>query len=437
MEINPINIALGKTVTGSDFWGRLTHQDAYEFANVVDGSETDGLNPDNPARMNYWVTPQDTTGWVMVDLGAARNIGRIEFLNTHDNGGYQWTTKDWSVEVLDTAQQVVYTTSGTQEDLDTPMGDPLPVNTIDLDQAISGQYIRFNVVSYWDFGGGLNELRAYEAVTSLVNTDQNEVFDGSVGSSTVTSAALTSGVTIDLTLFGRQETGGGGSDEFKGVTHLTGSDHDDTLTGDAQANTLEGGAGADTVHGGIGDDSLNGGTGNDHLYGDADNDSVYGGYGNDYLSGGVGEDLLLGEAGADTLYGGSGNDTLDGGSYADLLQGGTGQDTLTGSTGVDTFKFLRPSEGGDTITDFTATDKLAFVSANFGKLAVGTLSSIRLRVGTTGLATTSSQRFLFNTTTGVLKYDADGNGKTASGVTIATLSNVTRLSASQIMIASS
>ncbi|MBF0111064.1 MAG: M10 family metallopeptidase [Magnetococcales bacterium] len=189
--------------------------------------------------------------------------------------------------------------------------------------------------------------------------------------------------------------------------------------------------------GGSGADKLIGNALNNILTGNAGKDELRGNDGNDTLSGGSSADTLYGGGGADILRGGSGNDTLSGNSGADQLTGGSGSDRLTGGSDADQFRFTQSSEGGDTITDFSSTqgDKLVFTSSNFGKLSIGTVSASRFRASSSGNASTTSQRFLFNTSTGVLKYDPDGSGS-QSAVTIATLSNVSTLSASSLQIIS-
>ncbi len=70
--------------------------------------------------------------------------------------------------------------------------------------------------------------------------------------------------------------------------------------------------------------------------------------------------IIIGGKGADSLSGLAGNDSLDGGSGNDTLNGGAGNDTLTGGAGTDVFIF----EGGnDTITDYTAGEKISLKSA--------------------------------------------------------------------------
>ncbi|MBF0627904.1 MAG: hypothetical protein HQL91_06765 [Magnetococcales bacterium] len=171
--------------------------------------------------------------------------------------------------------------------------------------------------------------------------------------------------------------------------------------------------------------------------GSAVNDTIQGGTGQDTLYGKGGNDILRGGSGNDLLSGSTGNDQLYGNAGADRLLGGSGTDILAGGTGADQFKFTTASQGRDTITDFSTSqgDKLAFVSTNFGNLAVGNLATSRFRASSTGVATTTAHRFLFNTSTGVLRYDADGTGS-GSAVSIATL-NVRSLSASQIAIVAS
>jgi len=212
---------------------------------------------------------------------------------------------------------------------------------------------------------------------------------------TVDASDSPEGVRFDL-----RETGG-----VNGV----GSAFGDHITGDDRANVLFGGNGNDWIAGGDGDDTLIGGNGNDWLFGGNGDDLLLGGNGDDILFGDMGDDRLFGGEGNDVLFGGNGNDTLVGGPGGDmlfggngddLLYGGQGQDILTGGPGSDTFHYQCPTEGGDTIADFTPDeDKLSFA---FGSHA--------LRLADAPLTDAPGQAFAWEPTgptTGRLLYDPD------------------------------
>ncbi|WP_158271680.1 VCBS domain-containing protein [Limnohabitans sp. 2KL-1] len=136
---------------------------------------------------------------------------------------------------------------------------------------------------------------------------------------------------------------------------------------------------------------------------------------------------LTGSGLADTLIGGTGVDTLVGGAGADRLLGGLGKDVLTGGTGNDTFAFNNLPTGTtnfDTVIDFVSgVDKLEFSKSVFTGLA-GTSADF---VSGAGLvkATTSAQHLIYNITTGILYYDADGSGTGSSAVAIALIGTST------------
>ena len=163
------------------------------------------------------------------------------------------------------------------------------------------------------------------------------------------------------------------------------------------------------------------------------NNRVTGNSGNNMLNGGAGNDTLTGAAGNDTLIGGTGNDILTGGAGNDTLIGGGGRDTLTGGTGNDFFRFNSLSEGIDRLTDFNVIDDTILVSRSGfgGGLIAGTLPSNRFTTGSS--ATTSAHRFFYNSNSGGLFFDVDGNGVTAA-VRMATLNTGLALTNADIVV---
>jgi Ca2+-binding RTX toxin-like protein len=165
---------------------------------------------------------------------------------------------------------------------------------------------------------------------------------------------------------------------------------------------------------------------NDTMYGYAGDDFITGQNGLDYIDGGIGNDTLLGDAGNDTLIGGAGNDTLI---------GGLGADNLIGGAEIDVFVYNAIAEGGDIISDFAVTEKFLVSQGGFGGgLLPGILLASQFGSGA-GLSTAanSAQRFIYDTTSGILRFDVDGSGLGASSI-IATLSNKPALSSSNFQV---
>ena len=157
------------------------------------------------------------------------------------------------------------------------------------------------------------------------------------------------------------------------------------------------------------------------LNGSEENDTLTGSTGVDFMFGGAGNDTLNGGDGDDQLDGGAGNDALNGGAGDDVLVGGSGNDTLTGGAGVDYFDFtsvLNRTTNVNTITDFNrADDFIRLDNAVMVRLGTttGALTSAAFvsGAGRTAAADTSD-RIIYNMTTGDLYYDADGIGSTAA-----------------------
>jgi Ca2+-binding RTX toxin-like protein len=238
-----------------------------------------------------------------------------------------------------------------------------------------------------------------------------------------------------------------------------GNDLANSLTGNAAINVLTGGAGNDTLNGGAGADSLTGGLGNDTYTVDNAGDVVTENLseGTDKVNSsvtytlstnvenltltgssainGTGNDLVnnvTGNTADNQLNGEAGNDTLNGGAGNDMLSGGTGKDTLTGGTGSDIFRFVA-KDSIDKIVDYNAADDtIQLEDSIFTALTtIGTLAADNFIIGTS--AADSNDFIVYNTTTGALLYDADGNGAVAA-VQIATLTGGLALTNADIVV---
>jgi hypothetical protein len=91
--------------------------------------------------------------------------------------------------------------------------------------------------------------------------------------------------------------------------------------------------------------------------------------------GGVSADTILGNEANNLLIGGEGQDKLSGGAGDDTLTGDgvnaakSSADTLTGGLGHDSFEDSLANSNGDTITDFSRSDRIVFTNATLDQFA--------------------------------------------------------------------
>ncbi len=200
--------------------------------------------------------------------------------------------------------------------------------------------------------------------------------DGQGGTDTLSYAAFTIAVVVNLTTGTGTNLIGAAVVDLLGLETVIGGNVGDNLTGGAADESLVGGPGIDLLFGGPGNDTLAGNAGNDMLDGGTGNNTadystsltaidvnlqkgkttgdgldgligianVFGSPLADRIFGSTLSNILWGNDGDDTMRGGGGDDFLVGGAGADSLSdkggrnvliGGTGSDTLSGAKGDD------------------------------------------------------------------------------------------------------
>ena len=112
-------------------------------------------------------------------------------------------------------------------------------------------------------GGGDDKLVGAGGDDRLDGGAGNDILDGGSGIDTATYIGALTGVRVDLSRLGPQDTVGGGADTLINVENVFGSWQDDQLIGNSVANRLEGFVGDDVLTGGLGADTLEGGDGVD------------------------------------------------------------------------------------------------------------------------------------------------------------------------------
>lgn len=298
------------------------------------------------------------------------------------------------------------------------------------------------------------EFRGTQFSDSMVGSSADETFTGFGGRDTVDGGAgidtirydrdaqqgATKGISINLTM--RAATDSFGSqDTLSNIENVRATNFKDMLVGSSGANLLRAFAGADTLNGGRGADTMRGGLGDDLYYVDNSGDIVDeksdSGAGLDtvrsYISFSltntsavvgaverlalIGNDAINGTGNAlkNKLTGNNAANTIDGADGNDFIDGGLGNDTLIGSAGLDTFVFstaLNAASNVDTISDFVVADDVMRIdNAVFtGVVGTGALTAGQFASNTTGLAADADDRIIYESDTGKLFYDSDGNG---------------------------
>lgn len=213
---------------------------------------------------------------------------------------------------------------------------------------------------------------------------------------------------------------------------ITGSSSPDFLVGFAGNDTLRGSDGSNRLDGGLGADFMAGGRFRDIYLVDDARDAVieFASEGEDLvlasvthrlqanvenltLDGnaainGVGNELanqLSGNFARNYLYGNAGND---------VLSGRVGNDVLTGGEGRDAFLFQdapNAASNVDKVLDFSVADDHFRLQGNavFASLPTGFLAESAFRINKTGFAQDASDRIIYESDTGELYYDSNGD----------------------------
>jgi Ca2+-binding RTX toxin-like protein len=288
---------------------------------------------------------------------------------------------------------------------------------IDLTGSATANYLLGNQgANILDGGGGADVLVGYGG---------NDTYYVDNGSDAISEAA---GEGFDAVYTDTSYTLGAGVEvEWLAASLVYGTGAID-LTGNEIANYLLGNEGANILNGGGGADVLVGYGGSDTYYVDDAGDVIIeagGGFDAVYASAsytltvGAEVEWLSTDAtygtGAINLTGNDAGNYVLGNDGANVLDGGDGNDVLIGYGGADTFLFSTALGAGnvDTIIDFVAgTDRIALDDSMFTGLGLGTLGAGAFATGAT--AGDADDRIVYNSATGQLFFDADGNGAGAA-----------------------
>jgi Ca2+-binding RTX toxin-like protein len=345
-------------------------------------------------------------------------------------------------------------------------GDRIQINGT----AAAETFIGTSVNDYIEGAEGNDQIYSRAGIDFLLGGDGNDNIWGGAGADTHSGGDGIDYARYDDANWGNltirldapaSNTGVAAGDTYVGIEGLVGGLGNDTVVGNGSANYLFGGGGADNVYGQAGADYLSGDAGGDNLWGGAGADQHIGGNdaGVDYaryddvnwgnltirldapasnvgavavgdtytgiegLVGGLGNDVVIGNASANYLFGGGANDYIDGRAGNDYLNGGAGADRFV-------FNLAFGASNMDSIADFVhLSDDIVLSQAIFAGIGA-TLDASEFQIG---MANAATDRIIYNSTTGQLFYDSNGN--VAGGMTqFASVSAGTVLSTADFMM---
>ena len=398
---------------------------------IYGGDGNDGLNGDENTRFFFIDAAADRLEGGAGDDGLTGGIGADLLYGGTGNDGLALNLYNSSSgEVLDTARDHVFggagndtlfatglDNSGRSDDMIVVLNASgttlVKINGMVVADAVEVEALTINTYSIGTShieGGALNDVvRSGASANDLIKTlGGNDQIDSGTGSDRTFGGDGNDGI---FTWLGGTDSvdGGAGNDQIQvsalfsshaaeaGIGHFFGGSGTDTLTL----------YGADRT---IAFDGTN-------ILVDGVKTATVSGFESLVFNASGGADDLRGTSGNDALYGGGGADTINGGNGNDTLQGGADADVLAGGPGADHFQFLFTATGGDTVTDFSALDRLDFSHFNFAATAgLVANSNPHAAGGSFGPV------FLYDTDSGALSYDADGSGANAA-IPLATVLN--------------
>ena len=327
---------------------------------------------------------------------------------------------------------------------------------------------------------------------TLVGGSGNDTLNGGSGNDTFNDSSSDQAITANLTT-GTASGASIGTDTLISIETVLSGTGDDLLIGNSIGNAFTSNDGDDLINGGGGTDTMSGGEGND-LYiisnstehvatevfdagsmgsdelrfsattagqtltifaGDTGLERVVIGTGsaigeavttattalNVNASNGANALSITGNNGSNTISGSTFDDMILGNGGNDSLIGAAGNDSLSGGLGADVFRFSSPLDAStnvDLISDFVIaeSDRLQLENTGTGLFtAITTIGTLATSAFVAGAAfSTSSQRILYETSSGNLFYDADGFGPTTSPVLFAHLAAGLAMTASQFLV---
>jgi Ca2+-binding RTX toxin-like protein len=304
-------------------------------------------------------------------------------------------------------------------------------------QASIAHTLRVNVENLVLTGSGNINGTGNTLANTITGNSGSNILNGLTGADSMTGLAGNDTYYVDSAADTTIEAAGAGIDIVRSsVNHTLGANIEKLYllagaqngSGNTLSNFIYGNTLGNTLNGFAGADRLSGLQGNDTYIVDSAGDLVFetiagAAGGTDTVQSSVNHTLATNVENltltAGTNINGTGNtlaNVIVGGSGNNFIDGKLGNDTLTGGLGNDQFLFSTTlgASNIDTITDFSVpNDTIRLDDAVFTGLTAGNyITAAQFTIG--AAAADADDRIIYNSTTGALFFDADGNGAGAA-----------------------
>ena len=147
----PTLISQSKPVTATSFYDQGT--ETFPASNITDGRFDDTGSPGN---WSFWLTPNGQVGSATIDLGSLYSISSFQLQNTHNRDYNDRGTNAFDISV--SSDGINFTPLVTDSFATWPS---IPIVTESTFAPTTGEYVKFNIDSFYGSSGGLNELQVF------------------------------------------------------------------------------------------------------------------------------------------------------------------------------------------------------------------------------------------------------------------------------------
>ena len=176
VQAGPTLITGVTVIGGSAAFGPANYNTGSFPASNVLSQQTGTIT--EPSQSGYWLLPDNSTGYFVIDLGASYNLTEIDLFNTHNSFSSDRFTSGFQIKASNSVafnnSTIGSTLTGTvatiaSGTLTLTSIDPIPADVYSLANsnlnvgANSYRYLEFDTLSWFATGGGLNEIRSFVA----------------------------------------------------------------------------------------------------------------------------------------------------------------------------------------------------------------------------------------------------------------------------------